>query len=78
MPTDFYFSNHGSICVLAANTVEAKVWMEDHLPMDNPETQFVGRDGIVIEPRYAGDILRGIQQDGLTVGRMQDAAGRFV
>lgn len=67
-PTDFNFSHHGSICVLSANTAQARSWMEFHLPVNDPETQFVGDDGIVIEPRYAMPILQGIVADGLTVG----------
>lgn len=61
---DFYFANHGSITVLTPLTDAAKEWIDEHLPA---ETQFFGH-GACIEPRYAGDILRGLQDDGLTVG----------
>jgi hypothetical protein len=64
---DFTFENHGSICLLRPLNDSARAWMDEHLPMDTPETQFWG-DAIVIEPRYAADVLRGISNDGLSVG----------
>ena len=60
---DFSFANHGSICIFTPLTPAAKTWVADHIPED---AQRWGR-GIVIEPRYAGDILAGIMGDGLTV-----------
>jgi hypothetical protein len=65
-PPDFSFSNHGSICVLTPLTPAATEWFNEHLPVDNPETQFWA-GGIVIEPRYAENILTGIANDGLAV-----------
>ena len=38
----------------------------EHLPDDDVLT--MGSGGYVIEPRYAGAILEGLQADGLTVG----------
>lgn len=64
---DFLFQNHGSICLLQPLTPSGRTWFNENLPVDNPETQFVG-DSIVIEPRYASDILQGIHSDGLRVG----------
>ena len=63
---DFSFQNHGSICILTPLTPAAKDWFNEHLPIDNPETQFWA-EGIVVEPRYAPDIISGIQSDGLSV-----------
>jgi hypothetical protein len=60
---DFDFQNHGSLCILYALTEEAAQWVTNNLPEDR--TEFCG--GTVIEPRYAGDILFGIDNDGLTV-----------
>lgn len=62
---DFYFANHGSIALLTPLTDAAQAWVDEHIRSE--ETQFFGA-GVVIEPRYAGDILRGLQNDGLTVG----------
>jgi hypothetical protein len=63
---DFHFENHFSICLLRPLTEAAHEWMSEHLPIDNPNTQFWG-EAIVIEARYASDVLLGLQSDGLTV-----------
>jgi hypothetical protein len=62
---DFYFANHGSITVLTPLTEAAQVWVFEHLPDD---ARMLG-NGIVIEPRYAGPILEGLTEDGLTVSQ---------
>jgi len=48
---DFKLENHGSLFLLRPLNSAAKDWMGEHLPTDNPETQFWG-DAIVIEPRW--------------------------
>jgi hypothetical protein len=63
---DFRLENHGSLFLLLPLTQAAKNWMGEHLPMDNPETQFWG-DAIVIEPRYVTSIVDGILGDGLVL-----------
>ena len=63
---DFKLENHGSLFLLRPLTSAAKDWMNDHLPMNSPETQF-WCDGIVIEPRYAAPIVEGIVGDGLVL-----------
>jgi hypothetical protein len=63
---DFRLENHGSLFLLHPLNSVAKNWMGEHLPMDNPETQFWG-DAIVIEPRYVAPIVDGILEDGLVV-----------
>lgn len=60
----FTLENHGSLFLLRQLNSAAKDWMQEHLPMDNPETQFWG-DAIVIEPRYVAPIVDGIIGDGL-------------
>jgi hypothetical protein len=40
--------------------------MDEHLPMDNPETQF-GGDAMVIEPQYVSPIVVGIVGDALVL-----------
>jgi hypothetical protein len=40
--------------------------MNEHLPVDSPETQFWG-EAIVIEPRYLEPIIEGILADGLVL-----------
>ena len=63
---DFHLENHGSLFLLRPLNSVAKDWMDEHLPIDNPETQFWG-DAIVIEPRYVGPIVDGIIGDGLVL-----------
>jgi hypothetical protein len=63
---DFTFSEHGSICLLRPNNDAADAWMREHLAIE--QAQFFG-SAIAIEARYAGDILTGLTNDGLTVER---------
>jgi hypothetical protein len=63
---DFRLENHGSLFLLRPLNLAAKDWMSEHLPIDNPETQFWG-DAIVIEPRYVAPIVEGIIGDELVL-----------
>jgi hypothetical protein len=60
---DFLFQNHGSITILTPRSDAGRQWIDDHIPAD--ATTWCS--GIVIEPRYAQDILDGIEADGLEV-----------
>jgi hypothetical protein len=62
--TDFSVANHGSIYLLRPNSILANDWIDENLPEERQE--FAG--AAVIEHRYIGDIVAGIQHDGLTVG----------
>lgn len=62
--TDFLFTDHGSITVLTAISPAAKRWVDRHLPSDR---MTLGPNGSVIEPRYIGDIIQGVTDDGLSV-----------
>ena len=59
---DFDVVNGGSVFLLIPNTDAANAWVEEHLPEDAP----VFGKGIAVEARYIGDILHGIQEDGLS------------
>ena len=61
--TDFHFFDHGSIVILKPVTGPAQDWIDEHIG-DDAQT-FGG--GVVIEPRYAGDILDGVVADDLTI-----------
>lgn len=61
---DFRVDNHGSIVILWADSEAAQEWVAEHIPED---AQSWGRNGTVVEPRYIGDIIDGIQADGLNV-----------
>jgi hypothetical protein len=63
---DFQLENHGSLFLLRPLNDAAKNWMDEHLPVANPETQFWG-DSIIIEPRYVVPIVDGILADGLAL-----------
>ena len=58
---DFEVDDHGSIVIVTAISNAALQWQYYHLPEDCPRWSV----GFVIEPRYAGDVIRGMQRDGL-------------
>ena len=60
---DFTLQNHGSLCILTPLSEAGRDWAENSLPED--AMRWCG--GIVIEPRYVGDIVDGILGDGLTI-----------
>lgn len=60
---DVRVDNHGSIMLLNPLTQAGEAWMDEHLPAD--ALTFGG--GIVVEPRYVGDIVNGMREDGLEV-----------
>ena len=63
---DFKLENHGSLFLLCPLSTLAREWMNEHLPVGNPETQFFA-GAIVVEPCYIGPIVEGIVGDGLVV-----------
>ncbi len=60
---DFIFVNHGSVTLLTPVSEAASEWVSEHLP----DSCIAFGGGIAIEPRYAGPVLEGIINDGLTV-----------
>lgn len=60
---DFTYRSLGSVSLLLPNTPAARAWVVDYLPKD---AQMFG-SAIVIEWRYAEDIVNGILDDGLTI-----------
>ncbi len=63
---DFKLENHGCLFLLRPLTTLAHEWMTEHLPVENPETQFFA-GAIVVEPRYIGPIVEGIVAAGLVL-----------
>lgn len=59
---DFEILNGGSVFLLIPNTEAAQAWVDENIPEDAPTLG----GGIGVEARYLGDILQGIQDDGLT------------
>jgi hypothetical protein len=62
--TDLSVANHGSIFILTPHTDAGRDWVDEHIPLGSPGW---GKDGIVVEHRYIGDIVAGAQSDGLSV-----------
>ena len=60
---DFQVINHGTLYLLIPNTPRAKQWVTDNLPRDHTKYN----DASVIEHRYIGDIIEGIQADDLDI-----------
>lgn len=60
---DVSVENHGTLFLVRSQTDAGKQWMDEHLPED---AQMFG-DAVAVEHRYIGDIVRGMQGDGLTV-----------
>ena len=60
---DFIVSNHGSVHLVLPVSPAGRVWVKDHLPVD---AQRFG-ESVAVEHRYIGDIVEGIQTEGLRV-----------
>jgi hypothetical protein len=61
---DFQVENHGSIMLVRPLSRAASDWLELHTDPDS--SQYWG-DALVVEPRYLGDLVAGMQGDGLEV-----------
>lgn len=62
---DYTVSHHGSVCILTPITDAAREWCDEHLPEDAMRW---GPHGYVIEPRYLGAIIEGLEEAGLSSG----------
>lgn len=62
---DFSVENHGSIFLLRPETDAAHEWIDEHINPDNGYQPYWPT--VVVEPRYVGAIVEGIQADGLAV-----------
>jgi len=60
---DFEVENCGTLFLLRPQTQIAEAWVNDNLPEDAQRFGYA----VVVEHRYIGDIVQGIQNDGLTV-----------
>lgn len=63
--SDFLVQDEGSIVLVRPVTQAAQTWVAAHIPED--ATWFGG--AVVVEHRYAFDVLSGIVADGLAVSR---------
>jgi hypothetical protein len=62
---DIQVEDHGTIFLFRTLTDAVREWVADNVQLE--AYQRWGRYGFVVEHRYAGDIVEGIQADGLTV-----------
>jgi hypothetical protein len=60
---DVQVINHGSLIGFLPMTQEAKDWIDEKV---DPDAQYLGRQ-LMVEPRYAGDIVLGMAADGLEI-----------
>lgn len=60
---DFRVVSHGTIYLLYPNTCRARHWVMHNLPHDH----LTYADASVIEHRYIGDMIEGIQRDELDI-----------
>ena len=61
---DVRITNHGSIVIFYLVTKRARVWVEENV---QGEYQTWGRDGLVVEHRYAHALSEGMTEEGLVL-----------
>jgi hypothetical protein len=62
---DFILENHFSILLLRPVTDAGRNWVEEYIGPDNGYQPYFPT--VVVEPRYADDIITGIREYGLEV-----------
>jgi hypothetical protein len=60
---DFVLQNHGSLCLLCPMTEAAS----DHLEASTSEDAMWFAGGLVVEPRYVGDPVAALSDEGFTI-----------
>lgn len=70
---DFLVRDEGSIIILMPNSDEAKQWVTDHI--DENATWF--SRGVVIEHRYAQDIIDAILSTDMNISNYNSNTGRI-
>lgn len=66
MTIDVRIQNEGSIFVAHLESQAAREWVAENVANDD-ETQWWGKDGLVVEHRYIGDLTEGMRAAGLAV-----------
>lgn len=61
---DVQVQDEGSIIIFNLLTDSAQEWVDENV---GGEYQFFGKNGLVVEPRYASGLAEGMEQDGLEV-----------
>ena len=60
---DFRIENHGSIFLLDPRNATAEAYLGDHV---SEEALWFG-GAVVVEPRYAGDLIQALQAEGFRI-----------
>lgn len=55
---DYIIENHGTLCVVYAQTEDALKNLQDNV---------WGRNGLVVEPRYVGPLVEQLREEGWVV-----------
>ena len=63
--SDFRVEHHGSICLLFRLDSSGRAWVEENIGESNGYRPYW--PVVVIEPRYLGEIINGICDEGLVV-----------
>lgn len=64
MTTDIIVTDHGSVVQLTPCTDAGREWCRENLGADCPSLGHT----LIVEHRYAADILEGMIADGITLG----------
>jgi hypothetical protein len=68
---DFEVENHVSIFLLRPLTKAAQVWCDEHLPQDAQKWA----NAYVVEHRFIGDVVEGLQADGYSIAAFAGVKG---
>lgn len=61
---DVSVENHGSVIIFRPLSDAAKSWIEEYVSREGYQPF---RDALVVEPRFADNLLTGMQRDGLHI-----------
>lgn len=61
---DVEVQNEGSILIFWLKTDAVTAWVGEHVAT---EYQVIGSNGMVVEPRYAADLIKGLRDAGFEV-----------
>ena len=63
---DVHVSGGGTVYLVHPLTQAAKDWIQEHVGQPGEDVSYLG-DALAVEHRYVGDLVAGMQADGLVV-----------